>query len=1035
MNLQNSNRCLLFFVLLLSAEPLIGQTPAAPPAKPRLKDEMRLPWVRNNEWYFRHWLVVGGFEAPAVSGADSAETAHSAMSIDFLKEHGGEPGIHPTPNLEHHRPDGTTVRWHRGDSFHDYVGLEDQSSTGMHGSGVAYAFAAFPRREAGKVLLSIGTDGGFRVWVNGKPVLEKLIHRQLTLDEDQIDVPVVAGENTVLIKLELKSGPGNMYFRILETGAVLGRQAEIGPTIIEDKPGAGVLTVRTDLAGASPDAAPVKVEVVGAGGKVFAQKQELRGRQVSFETGSWPEGAYEIRFSTSTLSHRPFAAHLPWYKGDPIKAARNLLADAAKADPRQPIGMTLQLLADMVRDRLGEKLDAIPGNPWSAIHSPLMEYEELKQLEHGGPGPVRPYGFVRLAYLDGVDGSPQFCRAYLPAGYTAAKKWPLVVNLHGYHQTNPEYFRWYWVDRRHVAFNSEFADNHPVIVLEPHGRGNTSYLGLGEKDILRVIRMAEERFSVDDDRVYLMGESMGGYGVWNIGTRHPDIFAAIAPIYGGSDYHVQLAEEELARLSPTERFLQEKGSSFCRAEALLNLAIFIHHGDADPAVNVDYSRYVVRMLQRWGYDIRYREHPGGQHEDLKVANEIVDWFLEHKRDSRPHHVRIRSAELKSASAYWARIEQFGDPLAFMLLDAEVVGPNLIRLDTENVEALTLSPRPPLVDPLKPVKVVWNGEPARILSLEGGKITLRKAGRSPAALHKSPESAGPIIDLMSTPFAVVAGTVSTDDEMRNRCRQKADEFVSFWQRWQHYKPRFFLDKDLSDRDAEAYSLLLIGGPSDNLITQRIADRLPLKIAADSIQLGAKSYPATDAAVQMLYPNPLNPARYVSVVAGTSADGMFFWDPNDRNVWDWDFVIVDGKSLSARTQFPEQGRVVSGLWGAEWGIEGSGLVEGDAEMRAKATAVKVPHLNRNVDPSVFKAYVGSYEIAPGFQVKVDLEGNHLMLHVPGQLDGEMFPESDTEFFMNTGGLRMSFVRDSSGKVTTLVIHTPGRDYPAKAMSVRE
>ena len=75
------------------------------------------------------------------------------------------------------------------------------------------------------------------------------------------------------------------------------------------------------------------------------------------------------------------------------------------------------MLADMVQDRLGGKMEIVKGNPWYLIHSPLMEFEELQQAEKGRGGPVRPYGFVRLAYLDDIDGSPQFCRAYLPPGF------------------------------------------------------------------------------------------------------------------------------------------------------------------------------------------------------------------------------------------------------------------------------------------------------------------------------------------------------------------------------------------------------------------------------------------------------------------------------------------------------------------------------------------------------------------------------------------------------------------------------------------
>jgi hypothetical protein len=55
-----------------------------------------------------------------------------------------------------------------------------------------------------------------------------------------------------------------------------------------------------------------------------------------------------------------------------------------------------------------------------------------------------------------------------------------------------------------------------------------------------------------------------------------------------------------------------------------------------------------------------------------------EFFLEHERDANPRQVRIRSAELRHAQAYWVRIEQRARPLEFMLVDAEVVDRNVIR---------------------------------------------------------------------------------------------------------------------------------------------------------------------------------------------------------------------------------------------------------------------------------------------------------------------------------------------------------------------
>jgi dipeptidyl aminopeptidase/acylaminoacyl peptidase len=147
-----------------------------------------------------------------------------------------------------------------------------------------------------------------------------------------------------------------------------------------------------------------------------------------------------------------------------------------------------------------------------------------------------------------------------------------VVKLHGYNPANPEYVRWWGVDsRHHVLADTEYNGHQGVIYVEPHGRGNTQYLGIGDQDVVRVIQLAKERFHIDEDRVYLTGDSMGGWGTWNVGTRHPDLFAAIAPIFGGVDYHSQFSEEALAKLTPLAGYFQEKQSSWSMAESLLNV--------------------------------------------------------------------------------------------------------------------------------------------------------------------------------------------------------------------------------------------------------------------------------------------------------------------------------------------------------------------------------------------------------------------------------------------------------------------------------
>ena len=590
--------------------------------------------------------------------------------------------------------------------------------------------------------------------------------------------------------------------------------------------------------------------------------------------------------------------------------------------------------------------------------------------------------------------------------------------MHGYNPANPVYVRWWAADSRYAGIDTEFSNRQQVIYMEPHGRGNASYLGMGDSDVVRAIAEAKRLFSVDDDRVYLTGDSMGGWGTWKIANRHPDLFAAIAPVFGGSDYHSRMTEEELAKLSPVDRFLDEKESTWAMADGLLNIPIFVHHGDADQSVNVEYSRWAVRLLQRWGYDVRYQEFPGRSHEALESqnGNMSVEWFLEHRRNPNPRRVRIRSAELRNAAAYWVRVVQAASPLSFMAVDAEVMDSNLIRLDTENVLDIALSPSATLVDSAKPVKVVWNGS-AQEMRLQHGELRLTAEGYKPAPVHKNQRLPGSTTDFTVTPFAIVIGTVSKDPEMVALCRKKADAFANGWRDWQKQEPRVFQDTEIKAADIAKYSLLLVGGPDANRVTAQFAAKLPLQIAEDRIAIDGRSYPVKDAAVQMIYPNPLNPERYVWIAAGTSTDGMYFSDLNPQRLSDWDYIIMDGHIPAARQSASSwQTRVVSGMFDYNWRYSDALAQPGDTEIRAKGRQLHRPKANLSVDPKLLESYAGRYQIEQGPLLELFRDGKRLMVRQPGQADAdELLPESETDYDIPKYGVWVSFVRDASGKVT--------------------
>jgi hypothetical protein len=94
----------------------------------------------------------------------------------------------------------------------------------------------------------------------------------------------------------------------------------------------------------------------------------------------------------------------------------------------------------------------------------------------------------------------------------------------------------------------------------------------------------------------------------------------------------------------------------------------------------------------------------------------------------------------------------------------------------------------------------------------------------------------------------------------------DRFARDFARWMHGDVRIKDDTAVSAADVEAHHLILFGDPGSNRLLGQIAERLPIRWAADVIVVGKETYAAADHVLVMIYPNPLNPRRYVVVNSG-------------------------------------------------------------------------------------------------------------------------------------------------------------------------
>ena len=126
--------------------------------------------------------------------------------------------------------------------------------------------------------------------------------------------------------------------------------------------------------------------------------------------------------------------------------------------------------------------------------------------------------------------------------------------------------------------------------------------------MLKLLEELPQEFSIDPDRVYVTGLSMGGYGTWDLLTRKPELVAAAIPICGGGD------PKHVARFKGTP--------------------IWVFHGDGDEAVEVESSREMVAALEAAGGQPIYTEYEGVGHNswaDTYANRAVWDWLFAQRR--------------------------------------------------------------------------------------------------------------------------------------------------------------------------------------------------------------------------------------------------------------------------------------------------------------------------------------------------------------------------------------------------------------------
>ncbi len=231
-------------------------------------------------------------------------------------------------------------------------------------------------------------------------------------------------------------------------------------------------------------------------------------------------------------------------------------------------------------------------------------------------------GFVDRVYRDAA-GEHKYV-VFVPDNYSSAKKWPVILFLHGAGERGSDgrlqttVGLGPYVKARRTTF--------PFLVVFPQSENMKGRLLTGwssdspdGKRAVAILDEVEKHFSVDTSREILTGWSKGGYGAWSLAAATPERWAAVVPLAGGGDPKW--------------------------AASLKDVPVWAFHGGNDTAVLPNESRRMIAAIQSAGGNPRYSEVANIGHEIWQVAydnDDLYAWMLKPSDASQfdiPLHVK------------------------------------------------------------------------------------------------------------------------------------------------------------------------------------------------------------------------------------------------------------------------------------------------------------------------------------------------------------------------------------------------------------
>ncbi len=540
-------------------------------------------------------------------------------------------------------------------------------------------------------------------------------------------------------------------------------------------------------------------------------------------------------------------------------------------------------------------------------------------------------GLVVRGYVSKIDRSVQPYGLVVPPTYSPSlpNKWRLDAWFHGRGETLSEVSFLY--DRQRLP--GEFTPPN-AFVLHLYGRYCNANKLAGEVDLFEALDAVKGQYAIDPNRILIRGFSMGGAAAWQFGAHFAGEWAAAAPGAGFSETADFLKVFQKETVTPTwwEQKLWHMYDATDYAVNFFNLPLVAYSGEIDNQKQA--ADMMAKALAAEGMPMTHiigPNTPHRYHPDSKIEiSRRLDAIAERGRDPYPRKIRFTTFTLAYNKMKWVTVDSLEKHWERARLDAEIADSRNVTVTSLNVGAFSLemaSGACPLDNTQKPTVTIDGQKVAAATpwSDRSWNVHFRKTLGKWAAVESADEPGlrkrhglqGPVDDAFLDSFLIVRPTgTPAAPGVAPWVTAEMNRAIVEWRRQFRGEAQVRDDSQIADDDIANSNLALWGDPGSNKVLARIADKLPVSWTGDGVAIGKHKYASATHAPILIYPNPLNPKRYVVLNSGFTFREYDYLNNARQIPKIGDYAVVD-------TATPPDGRypgklVLGGFFGERWEV---------------------------------------------------------------------------------------------------------------------